>query len=105
TAVHVDAAIKLPKERVVALLFDGQSSMWLRTATHLARVDVRQHKISFEQDVTGSANEEEGKPSLDQQGRLLVPSSAGLYWQQGDQWRTVTDKQGLTSNGVQFALE
>ena len=105
TAVHVDAAIKLPKERVVALLFDGQQSMWVRTATHLARVDVRQHKINFEQGVTGSANEEEGKPSLDQQGRLLVPSSAGLYWQQGGQWRTVTDKQGLTSNGVQFALE
>jgi len=105
TTVKVDPAIKLPKERIVALLFDGQQAMWLRTAAHLARVDVRQHKVSFEESVTGSANEEEGKPSLDQRGRLLVPSSAGLYWQRRCHWRKVTDKQGITSNGVQSALE
>ena len=105
TAVQADPTMQLPKERVVALLFDGRQTMWLRTATHLARLDARQHKINFEQSVTGSANEEEGKPSLDQQGRLLVPSSAGLYWQQDGHWRTVTDKQGITSNGVQCSLE
>jgi len=105
TAVKVDPTIQLPKERVVALLFDGRQTMWLRAVTRLARLDARQHKISFEPSVTGSANEEEGKPSLDQDGRLLVPSSAGLYWQQGGHWRTVTDKQGISSNGVQCALE
>ncbi len=105
TGVQVDPAIKLPKERVVALLFDGRETLWLRTATHLARLEARQHKIRFEPSVTGSANEEEGKPSLDRDGQLMVPSSAGLYWQEGGHWRSVTDKQGISSNGVQCALE
>jgi len=105
TTAQVDPTIKLPKERVAALLFDGRQTLWLRTATHLARLDARQHKITYEQSVTGSANDEEGKPSLDRHGHLLVPSSAGLYWQEVGHWRTVTDKQGISSNGVQCALE
>ena len=105
TTVQVDPTIKLPREHVVGLLFDGQQTLWLRTVTHLARLDARQHKISFEQSIAGTANEEEGKPTLDRQGQLLVPSFAGLYWQQGGRWRSVTDKQGISSNGVQCALE
>jgi diguanylate cyclase (GGDEF)-like protein len=105
TGIKVDPAIQVPKERVVALLFDGRETLWLRTATHLAKLDPRQHKISFEPSVTASANEEEGRPSLDQDGWLLVPSSSGLYWQGDGHWRTVTDKKGITTNGVQCAFE
>jgi diguanylate cyclase (GGDEF)-like protein len=105
SAFAVDPGIKLPKDRVVALLFDGSQTMWLRTATHLARLDPRMHEISLERAVTGSSNEEEGKPSVDQRGRLLVPTSAGLYWKREDRWQVVTDRQGITSNDVQFALE
>lgn len=105
TKAQLDPTIKLPNERVVALLFDGQQTLWLRTATHLARLDSGRHKITFEKSVTGSANQEEGKPSLDQDGRLMVPSSAGLYWQERGHWRTLTDKQGITSNVVQACIE
>jgi diguanylate cyclase (GGDEF)-like protein len=101
----VDPQIKLPKDRVVALLFDGHQTMWLRTATHLAKLDPRLHKVSFERAVTGSSNEEEGKPTIDQRGRLLVPTSAGLFWKQEDRWQVLTDRQGITSNDVQCALE
>jgi diguanylate cyclase (GGDEF)-like protein len=103
--VQVDPKIDLPKARIVALLFDGTHTMWLRTATQLVRLDPRQHRITVEKAVSGTANEEEGKPSLDQRGRLLVPSSAGLYWQQGAHWSVVTDKQGIASNDVECALE
>ena len=103
--IEIDPGIKLPKERVVALLFDGAHTMWLRSATHLMRVDPRLHKISMETAVTGPANDEEGKPSLDGQGRLLVPSSAGLYWQENGRWKVITDKQGISSNEIQCALE
>jgi diguanylate cyclase (GGDEF)-like protein len=97
--------IRLPKDRVVALILDGGQTLWLRTATHLARVDLRLHKISFETVVKGSSNEEEGKPAVDRDGQLLVPTSRGLYWNHDARWQLVTDRQGITSNDVQAALE
>jgi diguanylate cyclase (GGDEF)-like protein len=105
STIETDPQLKLPKERVVALVFDGTQTLWLRTASQLARLDPDRHKIAFENAVTGSANEEEGKPSVDQQGRLLVPSSMGLYWQQGRRWTTITDKQGISSNDIECAIE
>ncbi|HEY1470725.1 MAG TPA: diguanylate cyclase [Candidatus Acidoferrum sp.] len=104
-AFVVDPQIRLPKDRVVALLFDGSQTMWLRTATHLARLDPRTHKLTLETEVTASSNEEEGKPTVDQHGRLLVPTSAGLYWKQEGRWQVLTDRQGITSNDVECALE
>jgi diguanylate cyclase (GGDEF)-like protein len=104
-AFVVDPEIRLPKDRVVALLFDGTETMWLRTATHLARLDPRLHKFTLERAVTASSNEEEGKPTIDQHGRLLVPTSAGLYWEQEGRWQVLTDRQGITSNDVECALE
>jgi diguanylate cyclase (GGDEF)-like protein len=104
-SIELDPGIRLPSGRVVALVFDGTENLWLRTATHLAKLDLKLHKISFERAEIGAANEEEGKPTVDQRGGLLVPSSAGLYWQQDGRWRAVTDKQGISSNDIQFALE
>src|SRR5260370_29398833 len=103
--MEVEPGIRLPNERVVALQFDGIGMLWLRTATRLARVDLRDRKLIFEEEVAGEANEEEGKPSVDAEGKLLVPSSAGLYWQQNGQWRLVNGKHGLVSHLIQFALE
>ncbi|HEY2119454.1 MAG TPA: diguanylate cyclase [Candidatus Acidoferrum sp.] len=105
TTIEIDSQMNLPKERIVALLFDGKQTLWLRTASRLAKLDPQLHKMAFEDAVIGSANEEEGKPSTDQQGRLLVPSSMGLYWQQGRRWATITDKQGISSNDIECALE
>ncbi len=105
SAFVVDPGMRLPKDRVVALLFDGSRTMWLRTATHLASLDPRLHKISLEKAVIASSNEEEGKPTIDQAGRLLVPTSAGLYWKQEGRWQVLTDRQGITSNDVECALE
>ena len=104
-AFVVDPEIRLPKDRVVALLFDGSETMWLRTATHLARLDPRLHRFTLETAVTASSNEEEGKPTIDKHGRLLVPTSSGLYWKQEGRWQVLTDRQGITSNDVECALE
>ncbi len=104
-SLEVDPRIRLPKDRIVALLFDGTQTLWLRTAVQLARLDPQAHTISFDKDVVGPANEEEGKPSLDQHGRLLVPTSGGLYWREGSKWEKVTDKQGISSNDIECALE
>ncbi len=103
--IEVEPRIQLPRERVVALVFDGDWRLWLRTATRLGRIEVPHHKLQFEAGVIGTANQEEGKPSVDRQGRLLVPSSAGLYWQEAKGWRVLTAQQGIASNDVQCALE
>ena len=105
TTIEVEPRIQVPKERVVALVFDGDGVLWLRTAARLGRIESRLHKISYEAVGIGTAHEEEGKPSLDQHGRLLVPSSSGLYWRQGKNWKVLTAQQGIASNSVQCAVE
>jgi len=104
--VEVDPGIQIPKERVAALLWDGAGELWLRTATKLARLDTKTHKLTVERMAIGPADDVEGKPTLDQKGKLLVPSSTGLYWQGLDgSWQVITDRQGISSNDIQFALE
>jgi diguanylate cyclase (GGDEF)-like protein len=104
--VEIDPKIELPKERVVALVWSGENELWVRTVTQLARLDPAAHKIALEKIAIGPVDEVEGKPTVDQSGRLLVPSATGLYWQKADgHWQVVTDKQGISSNDIQFAME
>lgn len=104
--VEVDRKIQVPKERAVALVWDRSQVLWLRTATKLWRVNLASHTLSAEGAITGPVDDVEGKPTVDQAGRLLVPSSNGLYWQNGDgKWQVITDKQGISSNDIQFAME
>ena len=95
--------LSLPKERAIALVFDGAGELWLRTSRHMAWADLTHHKLV---DVlTVAANEEGAKPSLDHNGGLLVPTTAGLYWRDHGRWRVINAKDGLSSNIVQVALE
>ncbi len=104
--VEVDGRIEIPEERVLALVCDATKTLWLRTVTKLERVDTETHKLIPEKMPIGPADEIEGKPTLDQRGKLLVPSSTGLYWQGMDgHWQVITDKQGISSNDIQFAME
>ncbi|MGB2668572.1 MAG: two-component regulator propeller domain-containing protein, partial [Candidatus Acidiferrum sp.] len=104
--VKVDGGIEIPEERVLALVCDATKTLWLRTVTKLERVDTETHKLIPEKMSIGPADEIEGKPTLDQRGKLLVPSSTGLYWQDADgHWQVITDKQGISSNDIQFAME
>ena len=104
--VEVDPEINLPKERVVALVGQGTNELWVRTITNVARVDAAAHKLTLEKTTIGPADDIEGKPTLDQRGKLLVPSATGLYWQDADgHWQVITDKQGISSNDIQFAME
>jgi diguanylate cyclase (GGDEF)-like protein len=105
-AVEVDPAVRLPRERVVALISGNNHDLWLRTATRLGRVNLTTHKLSWDTTRIGPTDDVEGKPTLDQRGRLLVPSSSGLYWQGANgRWQVITDKQGISSNDIQFAME
>jgi diguanylate cyclase (GGDEF)-like protein len=72
----------------------------------LATLDTVAHKWMEERVALGPADEEEGRPVLDQRGKLLVPSSTGLWWQgENGEWQVITDKQGISSNDIEFAME
>lgn len=106
TKVEVDPGIAIPNERVAALQWDGTKSLWLRTVTKLVRLDPVAHRMSAANVNVGPVDDVEGRPMLDRLGRLLVPSSTGLHWQIADgKWVVITDKQGITSNDIQFAME
>jgi len=106
TKVQVDSSIKIPKERVAALQWDKSKTLWLRTATRLGRLDPEAHRLSWENVAVGPADDVIGRPMLDQRGHILVPSSTGLYWHSdGGKWTAITDKKGITSNDIQFAME
>jgi diguanylate cyclase (GGDEF)-like protein len=104
--IQVDPGVRIPKERVAALQWDKSRTLWLRTASRLARLDTNTHGLSWEDVAVGPADDVIGRPMLDQYGRILVPSSTGLYWQSdGGKWTVITDKKGITSNDIQFAME
>jgi diguanylate cyclase (GGDEF)-like protein len=104
--IQVDPGIQIPNERVAALQWDKAKRLWLRMASGLARVDLTAHRMVAEEVEVGPADDVIGRPMLDQRGHLLVPSSTGLSWQSdGQKWTTITVKQGITSNDIQFAME
>ena len=100
-----DTILHLPQERVVALVFDGAGDFWLRSARHVDRIDLAHHSLICDDDQIAPANQEGGRPTLDNDGDLLVPSMAGLFWRDGGRWRVISDKDGLSSNNVQVALQ
>lgn len=103
--VQWEPRIELPDERMVALIFDKTGDLWLRSSRHVAHVDRVHQKLVYDDDGIAPSNEEGGKPSLDRDGSLLVPSMAGLFWRDHGRWRKITDKDGLSSNNVQIALQ
>jgi diguanylate cyclase (GGDEF)-like protein len=101
----IDSTITLPDEDVSGIQFDGTGTLWLRTATHVARVDLVRHTLTYDDAGVAASDPDVGRPALDHAGNLLVPSVAGLYMRDHGRWRSISDQQGLTSNDVQTALE
>ena len=95
---------ELPKEPIVALLEDAQRRLWLRTARHLLRLDFGASHFEFEAPGLPAANDI-GMPSIDREGRLMVPTVAGLYLHRGDHWDVVDKTRGAASNAVFSAME
>ncbi len=102
---EIDPEITLPNEPIYGLIFDGSGTLWVRSASHMLRLDQTAHKFVADDQGVPPVNTDASQPTLDRSGNLLVPTSAGLYWRDRGTWRAITDKEGLTSNAVQTALE
>ena len=101
----IDSTMLLPEGPYLGLIFDRAHGLWLRTAPHVARINVSRHVVTFDDAGVAPANPVLGKPSLDREGHVLIPSVAGLFWRDRDRWRCISETQGLTGNGIQIALE
>ena len=104
-SVVIDRELELPNEPSFGLVFDGSGALWLRTANHVIRIDRSKHTAVADDQGVPPVNTDAPPPTLDHDGQLLVSSSAGLYWRDQGRWRAITDREGLTSNAVQTALE
>lgn len=102
---EIDPEIILPSEPIYGLIFDGSGTLWVRSASHVLRFDRGSHRFIPDDRGVPPVNTDASQPTLDRGGNLLVPTSAGLYWRDHGSWRAITDKEGLTSNAVQAALE
>jgi diguanylate cyclase (GGDEF)-like protein len=100
------AELDWDEEHVVALLPAPQSRLWVRTQTRLGLLNLNHPAagISWGDDDLPSANSM-GGPSLDRHGDILLPTSLGLYWRSGTNWRRIDHKSGLTSSAIASAFE
>jgi len=106
TRAEVLAALELPADRAVALLFD-QQRLWVRTLHHFAMLDTAssppQHLVFRDEGIPGANMA--GMPVLDRDGNPMLPSGFGLYCWRGDHWQLVDRKTGLTSSAVFSAFQ
>ena len=100
-----DPILRFPNEQIVGLIFDGAGRFWMRSSRHVDRIDRVHHKLICDDAGIAPANQEGGRPTIDKDGDLLVPSMAGLFWRDNGHWRVISDRDGLSSNNVQVALQ
>jgi diguanylate cyclase (GGDEF)-like protein len=94
----------MPRDGAIAILVDGHGVTWVRSVNHLAKWD--QRLARFVRDDVGLAEAPaDGIPSLDREGRLLVPTRSGLFIRDREGWRVVSARNGLPSNAVASATE
>ena len=95
---------QLPEEPVLAILKDGDGTVWIRTAKHIAHYDAATRAVVPEKINMPSANDF-GIPAIDREGNLLVPTVAGVYRRKGSTWEAVDRRRGMPVNAVYAVTE
>ena len=94
----------LPGEDVVAIITDGLGRIWLRTHRHAGFLSpTLSDYIPADEGVPVAENF--GLPGVDRSGNLLLPTVRGLYRRSENSWVVVSERQGLSTNGVYTAIE
>jgi diguanylate cyclase (GGDEF)-like protein len=92
------------REPVLCLLRDSSGIVWVRTQNNIVRYDPGDPEPQVDS-YRAAESAGMGIPSLDRSGSVLIPSTVGLYYQEGAHWRTVSAANGLRANAVTYALE
>jgi diguanylate cyclase (GGDEF)-like protein len=94
----------LPKEPVIALIEDGNGTLWIRTAKQVSYFDAAQQSIVPENVKIPAANDY-GVPTVDRSGNLLVPTVAGVYRHSHGRWESIDRTRGMPVNAVYSITE
>jgi diguanylate cyclase (GGDEF)-like protein len=92
----------LPREPVVSILQDIEKILWVRTSSHLYRLDPGSTHFAQELPNLPPANDY-GSPSLDRAGNLMIPTVDGLYRRSSGQWEVIDKSRGMAVNAT-FAI-
>lgn len=95
---------KLPPEPVIAILEDGNGTLWIRTAKRLSHYDPGSQEIVPEKEKIPDANDF-GIPVVDRSGNLLVPTVAGIYRRVGGKWEAIDRTRGMPVNAAYSVTE
>lgn len=103
-AVWLNVRNQLPDEQVGAIVKDGEGTLWIRTAKHIAHYDPGSKTIVVEEPNIPAANDF-GTPTVDHAGNLLVPTVAGIYRRHAGEWEAVDRTRGMPMNATYAVTE
>jgi diguanylate cyclase (GGDEF)-like protein len=92
----------LPRESVISILQDFEKILWVRTSSHLYRLNPGSTHFMAELPDLPPANDY-GAPALDRSGNLMIPTIAGLYRRISGQWEVIDQSRGMAVNAT-FAI-
>jgi len=94
--------IGLPHEQVVSILQDFEKILWVRTSTHLFRLNPGSTHFVPDLPSLPPANDY-GAPALDRGGNLMIPTVEGLYRRISGQWEVIDQSRGMAVDAT-FAI-
>ncbi len=89
-------------EPVISILQDFEKILWVRTSSHLYRLNPGSTHFVSELPDLPPANDY-GAPALDRSGNLMIPTVAGLYRRISGQWEVIDQSRGMAVNAT-FAI-
>jgi diguanylate cyclase (GGDEF)-like protein len=92
----------LAHEPVRSILQDSEKILWVRTSSHLYRLNPGSTHFVTELPDLPPANDY-GSPTLDRSGNLMIPTVAGLYRRISGQWEVIDQSRGMAVNAT-FAI-
>jgi diguanylate cyclase (GGDEF)-like protein len=92
----------LAHEPVLSILQDFEKILWVRTSSHLYRLNPGSTHFVTELPDLPPANDY-GSPALDGSGNLMIPTVAGLYRRISGQWEVIDQSRGMAVNAT-FAI-
>jgi diguanylate cyclase (GGDEF)-like protein len=92
----------LAHEPVLSILQDSEKILWVRTWSHLYRLNPGSTHFVTELPDLPPANDY-GSPTLDRSGNLMIPTVAGLYRRTSGQWEVIDQSRGMAVNAT-FAI-
>jgi len=105
SAIHWISKDKtLRDEPTLAILQEADGTVWVRNAKHLGRLDPAANRVRLDPIEIPSANDV-GAPSLDRDGRLMIPTIQGLFLHRDNHWDRLDSRRGAASDAVMSVIE